>query len=101
MSYRQRERKRRMQAAAGETSKRKGKGKGKGEGASAGWWPTLVVRDCACARCGMVLRVGREMVYRRTPREARCVVCAEGDPGCRWRPSLAWEKQARKKPRRR
>jgi len=46
-------------------------GRASGSSSSA-WWLTLVVRDTCCARCGGVLRVGREMVYRHTPREARC-----------------------------
>ncbi len=92
MSYRQRERKRRMKAAAGGVAQRRSH---ESASAAARWWLTLVRQDCACARCGLVLRVGREMVYRKTPRESRCVACAELDAECRWRPSLAWEKARR------
>jgi hypothetical protein len=57
---------------------------------------TLVVQKTCCARCGGILNVGREMVYRHTPREALCLVCAERDPEIRARPSVAWELARRK-----
>ncbi len=62
------------------------------------WYLTLVTRTCACARCGGVLREKREMVYRHTPRETLCPMCAEADPAIQARPSYAWEK-ARKRQR--
>jgi hypothetical protein len=53
------------------------------------WFLTIVGRDCACARCGRVLRKGREMVYRHTPGETRCVPCAQRDPASKgYRTSL-------------
>jgi hypothetical protein len=36
-----------------------------------------------------VRRTGREMVYRHTPREARCLPCADG---LSYRPSVKWQK---------
>ncbi len=91
MGFKQRERKRKAKSAAKSAQSRS-----RETGSSAGkWWLTLVVEDCGCAQCGRVLRVGREMVYRHTPREARCVTCAQRDDECKWRPSLAWEKQRR------
>jgi len=93
MGFKQRERKRKAKAAqqGSQLAARE-------SGSSAGkWWLTLVVEDCCCAQCGRVLRVGREMVYRHTPREARCTRCAERDPECRWRPSLSWERAGRGK----
>src|SRR4051812_14601632 len=40
----------------------------------------LLVRDTCCGRCGGVLRVGREMVYRHTPRQALWTACGHSDP---------------------
>lgn len=91
MGFKQRERKRKATAAR-QGSQRRSRESGS---SAAKWWLTLVVEDCACARCGRVLRVGSEMVYRHTPRESRCVSCAQLDHGGKWRPSLAWEKQRR------
>jgi len=93
MGFKQRERKRKAKAAqqGSQLAARE-------SGSSAGkWWLTVVVEDCCCAQCGRVLRVGREMVYRHTPREARCMGCAERDQGCRWRPSLSWERAGKGK----
>ncbi len=91
MGFKQRERKRKAKAAR-QGSQRKARESGSSAGK---WWLTLVVEDCGCARCGRVLRTGGEMVYRHTPREARCVTCAQRDDGCSWRPSLRWEQQQR------
>jgi hypothetical protein len=85
VGFKQRERKRRKRAAidaARVASRRSGS-------SSALWWLTLVRSDTCCARCGGVLRVGREMVYRASPREARCVFCADG---LSYRPSARWER---------
>ncbi len=60
--------------------------------ASDRYWLTIVKRNTCCARCAGLLRVRREMVYRHTPREALCVLCAERDPNVRFRPSVAWER---------
>lgn len=51
--------------------------------------------DLLC-ECGGILNVGREMVYRHTPREALCLVCVERSPEIRARPSVAWERARRK-----
>lgn len=91
MGFKQRERKRKRKAAT-----KTAQARSRETGSSAGrWWLTLVKQDCACARCGGVLREGGEMVYRHTPREARCVACAHRDAECRWRPSLTWEQRRR------
>ena len=50
------------------------------------------------AVCGGVRRKGREMVYRHSPREARCVSCAEG---LSYRPSARWEHRKAAEVRRR
>lgn len=93
MGFKQRERQRKAKAA-----KQGCQHKARESGSSADkWWLTLVVEDCCCAQCGRVLRVGREMVYRHTPREARCMGCAQRDDGCSWRPSLSWERARRGK----
>lgn len=52
---------------------------------------TIVKRDCSCNRCGGVLRIGRECIYRHTPREVLCTLCAER-AGISSRPSQAWER---------
>jgi hypothetical protein len=96
MGFKQRERKRKKKVAilAAQRQSRVTR-------SSAGrWWLTIVVRTTCCAACGGVLRVGREMVYRHTPREALCRLCAE-DKGLSWRPSArleeAWTKARRRR----
>jgi hypothetical protein len=62
------------------------------------WFLTIVRRDCACACCGGVLRSGREMVYRHTPGETRCVPCAQRDPESKaYRTSLRWSRWNKKR----
>lgn len=56
------------------------------------WYLTIVTRKTCCARCGGILEIGREMVYRHTPREALCRLCVEMDPVIKPRPSTSWEK---------
>jgi hypothetical protein len=66
---------------------------------AARWFLTPVVVGCACARCGGVLRKGRDMVYRHAPRTSLCVLCAQDDPTIRYRPSLRWSaKRNRERP---
>jgi hypothetical protein len=79
MSFKSRQRKRAIAA-----SKRDHK-----EAIAGRWYLTIVGRACACARCGGVLRPGKEMIYRHTPRETRCRLCAE-DAGVKPRPSIKW-----------
>jgi hypothetical protein len=57
---------------------------------------TLVKRKCICNACGGLLRAGKEMVYRHTPREILCTICAEhrGLAGGKLRVSARWEKAA-------
>jgi hypothetical protein len=88
MGFKQRERNRKAKAA-----KTRAQAAGRRDGSSAGrWWLTIASKTTCCARCGHVLREGRELVYRHTPREARCLRCATVSPdsagyGC----SLRWE----------
>jgi hypothetical protein len=90
MSFKQRERKRK-QWAARQAAKRK---RNKAPQPSSGrWWLTPVANTTCCARCAGILREGREMVYRHTPREALCVACADADPAVSYRPSLRWERR--------
>jgi hypothetical protein len=93
MGFRQRQRRRKRRAAqnAAQAASRS-------NGSAAGrWWLTICRLDTCCARCGHVLRVGVELVYRHTPRESLCVGCAQSDPCVQksYRPSLAWERQRR------
>lgn len=91
MGFKQREKKRTKKAAIAAAQLR-----ARSSGSSASkWWLTLVTRDTCCARCAGILRSGREMVYRRSPREALCVSCAGDDPSIRFRPSAAWEERRR------
>ncbi|HEX2398235.1 MAG TPA: hypothetical protein VHI73_08845 [Solirubrobacteraceae bacterium] len=55
---------------------------------------TLVKRKCVCNAWGGLLRAGKEMVYRHTPREILCTICAEhrGLAGSKLRVSAKWEK---------
>ena len=61
------------------------------------WYLTVVKHKTCCARCAGILNVGGEMVYRHTPREARCQACAELDPTIKPRPSTSWEKSRPKR----
>lgn len=87
MSFKSRERKRRKRVKM-QTDQRESRRSGSSANK---WWLTLTKTATCCARCGGVLRPGREMVYRRTPLEALCVKCAEADPSVTWKPSTAWE----------
>jgi hypothetical protein len=95
MSYKQRERKRRKKAAmAKEQSRARARPARSGSSPSA-WWLTVVTRDTCCAKCAGILRTEGEMVYRATPREALCKLCAE-DLGICARPSTRWELSRRR-----
>ena len=59
------------------------------------WFLTVVKRKTCCAKCAGILNIGSEMVYRHTPREARCKLCAEMDPDVKPRPSTSWERSRR------
>jgi hypothetical protein len=87
MSYKSRAKKRAINAA-----------KNKHSTTIAGrWYLTIVKRKTCCAKCAGILEIGREMVYRHTPREARCKLCAELDPAVTVRPSEAWERANRRR----
>ena len=91
MAWKHREARRKKRAAIARDQKRS-----RGSGAmSEKHWLTLVSRTTCCARCAGVLRPGREMVFRKVPQEALCVICADADPQISYRPSARWE-QARK-----
>lgn len=96
MGFKQREKKRRRKAAAEAARARLRASSSRSS--SSRWWLTLVSADCCCARCAGMLRVGREMVYRATPREALCVTCADRDPAVSYRPSVSWERARRTRP---
>ena len=89
MSFKQREQKRRRRAAVITARRKSGTSSGK-------WWRTIVKRDTCCARCSGILRIGREMVYRHSPREALCLSCADAAPDVTARPSIAWERWRRR-----
>jgi hypothetical protein len=92
MGFKARERKRKQRAAtiaAQRTARASGSSAGK-------WWLTIATRDCCCARHGGNLRLGREIVYRHSPGEVLCVLCAEADPTIKPKPSLRWERTPRK-----
>ncbi len=95
MGFKQRERKRKKKAAqiaARKSSRNTGSAAGK-------WWRTVVTRDTCCARCGGMLRRGRDMVYRAIPREALCLGCANKDEvACKAKPSLLWEAREATRP---
>ena len=88
MSFKQREKKRKVKAA-----KVRAQAVGRRDGSSAGrWWLTIASKTTCCATCGHVLREGRELVYRHTPREVRCLRCAVHSPdSAGYRCSLKWE----------
>lgn len=59
------------------------------------YWLTVVSRKTCCALCAGILREGREVVYRHTPRESLCVSCAIS-AGVSYRPSTRWMKERRR-----
>jgi hypothetical protein len=87
MGFKARERKRRKRAATNAAQSA-----ARASGSSAGkWWLTIATRDCCCARCRGIHRIGREIVFRYRPKEVLCVLCAEADPTIKPKPSLRWE----------
>lgn len=62
------------------------------------WYLTPVTRNCCCNGCGGSLREGAEFVYRHTPREILCRVCADSR-GIAPRPSARWDKKNRRRRR--
>jgi hypothetical protein len=79
MGFKQREKARKKKAAmvSSQAVSRTKAGSRAPSSAADKWWLTVVRTTTCCARCGGVLRPGGEMVYRHTPREARCVLCGE------------------------
>jgi hypothetical protein len=91
MGYRQRERKRRMKRVAAGAAQRQSR---ENASAAARHWLTVVTERCCCNECAGILAVGRECVYRHTPREILCIRCAQRQ-SISYRPSLRWEKESR------
>jgi ribosomal protein S27E len=59
---------------------------------AARWFLTVARNKDVCARCGAVIPVNGDMVYRHRPREWRCLPCGtrlEDSKG--YRTSLRWE----------
>ena len=92
MGFKQRERKRKAKSAAKSAQSRS-----RETGSSTErWWLTPLRSTAFCARCALVIREGRDAVYRHVPREVRCVPCAaQLEDSKSYRPSLKWE-QARR-----
>lgn len=99
MGFKQRERKRRQRKAR-ILAKNVAKASHKMGGNSGRWWLTPVEQTTCCARHGGVLRPGKDMVYRHTPREALCLACADRE-GIAYRPSRRWEDAHRRPVKRR
>lgn len=92
MGFKQRERRRKQRAASG-TAQREARDSGS---SADRWWLTPLASTGCCARCGLVIREGGAGVYRHTPREVRCVPCAERREDSKgYRPSLKWERERR------
>ena len=85
MGFKQRERKRKKKTAMGSAQRQARK-----SGRSDQWRLTEARHTTCCAKCARILRDGHEMVYRAEPREARCLLCAEG---LSYRPSVRWEQK--------
>jgi hypothetical protein len=56
------------------------------------YYLTKVKRECRCSACGMKLRFGTDLVYRKLGPVTLCLRCADRDPLVDYRPSLRWEK---------
>ena len=93
MGYKQRERKRRERIAQA-SGRREQRSKYVDR-----YYLTIVSRAACCNRCGGSLRAGAECVYRHTPREVLCVVCADSEE-IPYRPSMRWERRNRKRSKR-
>lgn len=85
MSFRSRQKKRKAKAAIAKNKR------AYADVIRGRWYLTVAKRTTCCARCGGVLREGRELVYRAEPREALCKLCAESHPEAKSaRPSCRW-----------
>jgi len=97
VSYQSRDKKRRYKAA---TKKAKKKAFRSSDTAKR-WFLTIARKDCCCACCSVVLRRGRDIVYRHEPKEIRCLRCAERNADSKgYRTSLRWVQQNKRKARR-
>jgi hypothetical protein len=66
------------------------------------WFRIDVRKPARCAQCDVPLRKKAEAIYRREPREIRCVGCGERmEDSKNWKPSAAWEMRRRDEFRRR
>jgi hypothetical protein len=86
LSYKSREKKRRARIAQ---SKRRHEQRGR---YAERHYLTIVSRPASCNRCGGSLRNGAECVYRHTPRQILCVLCADSEK-ISYRPSMRWERR--------
>jgi ribosomal protein S27E len=88
---REKKRKARMEHAKVKRSKREHAAE-----TAARWFLTLAWNKTACARCGAVIPVDGEMVYRHRPREWRCLPCGTRLKDSKgYRTSLRWERARR------
>lgn len=92
MSYRSREKKRKASQAHAAIERNRKQHPDR-------WYLTIVSRPCCCNKCGGSLRGGADCIYRRTPREILCPVCASANKIAP-RPSARWEKKRGRKARR-
>ena len=60
------------------------------------YYLTIVSRAACCNECGGSLRNGAECVYRHTPREILCKLCADSQK-IHYRPSTRWERLRKSK----
>jgi hypothetical protein len=86
MSFRGRQRKR-MKKIAIENARKKARRAGT---SSVHWYLTIAIRATCCARDGRMIRPGEDFVYRASPREALCCLCAES-AGIKPRLAVRWE----------
>jgi DNA-directed RNA polymerase subunit RPC12/RpoP len=94
LGFKQRERKRKAKAAQ-EFAQRSARRSGV---SAASCWLTLAREKAACARCGRLIQVGGDLVYRHEPRELRCMDCGvrlEDSKG--YRTSLRWSRERSRK----
>jgi ribosomal protein S27E len=85
---REKKRKARMECAAVKRSKRE-----HARETEARWFLTVARDKVACARCGTIIPLDGEMVYRHRPREWRCLPCGTRlDDSKGYRTSLRWER---------
>jgi DNA-directed RNA polymerase subunit RPC12/RpoP len=94
MGFKQRERKRKAKVA----QERAQQGARRSGASAASWWLTLAREKAACARCGRLIQVGGDLIYRHEPRELRCMDCgARHEDSTGYRTSLRWSRERSRK----